>query len=76
MALSVEVLTAEILDLPANERSRLFERLIASLDTDSETEEAWAREADRREAAFESGAVQPVAGPEVFERLRARTPTR
>lgn len=72
MPITVEVLEAEILNLPARERALLFERLIASLDTDAEVEQAWSQEADRREAEIEAGAVQAIPGDEVIARLRAR----
>jgi putative addiction module component (TIGR02574 family) len=48
MALSIELLEAEAMQLPAGERARLVERLIASLDIDPEVEEAWASEVERR----------------------------
>ena len=38
---------AEVLQLAPADRSRLFERLIASIDTDSAVEQAWEFEADR-----------------------------
>ena len=41
-------LEAEILKLPRSVRARLAERLISSLDDDTEIEKAWAKEADRR----------------------------
>ncbi len=37
----------EVLQLAPADRSRLFERLIASIDTDSAVEQAWEFEADR-----------------------------
>ena len=42
MQTQFEVLEAEVLKLTAIERARLAELLIASLDEDSEIEEAWA----------------------------------
>ena len=44
---NLEVLEAEVLQLAPADRSRLFERLIASIDTDSAVEQAWEFEADR-----------------------------
>ena len=70
----LEVLEAEVLQLAPVERSHLLERLIASLDSDPEVEEAWEREADRREAELESGLIAAVPGQEVIARLRARIP--
>lgn len=72
MSTNLEVLEAEVLQLPPVERSHLLERLIASLDIDLELEEAWAKEGDRREAELESGSVLAVSGSEAIARLRAR----
>lgn len=69
---NLELLEAEVLRLAPVERSHLLERLIASLDSDPEVEEAWEREADRREAELESGSIVEVPGPEAIARLRAR----
>lgn len=72
MSTTLEALEAEVLKLPPSERSHLLERLIISLDEDAEVEEAWALEADRREAELDSGVVDAVAGDQMMERLRAR----
>lgn len=71
MSSSVEVLEAEVLQLPVAERARLVERLIASLDIDPEVEEAWAAEVERRQAQLESGAVTLRPGPETLAKLKA-----
>ena len=72
MTTNLEVLEAEALKLAPSDRSHLLERLIASLDSDPEVEEAWEHEADRREALLESGSVAEVSGPEAMSRLRSR----
>jgi putative addiction module component (TIGR02574 family) len=72
MNINLEVLEAEVLQLPHLERSHLLERLIASLDSDPEVEKAWEQEADRREAELESGSISAVSGQEAIARLRAR----
>jgi len=69
---TLEALEAEVLKLAPADRSHLLERLIASLDSDPEVEEAWEREADRREAELESGSVAAVPGHEAMARLRSR----
>ena len=74
MSTDLEALEAEVLKLAPADRSHLLERLIASLDSDPEIEEAWEQEADRREAELESGSVAAVPGPEAVARLRARLP--
>ena len=72
MASSIEVLEAEALQLPAADRARLVERLIASLDIDPAIEEAWAAEVERRNAEIESGAVSLIPGPEALAELKAQ----
>jgi P2-related tail formation protein len=72
MSIPVEVLEAEVLSLPAPLRSRLLDRLIASLDVDPEWEAAWSQEADRREAAIASGQATWVPGNEALARVRAK----
>lgn len=71
MATSIEVLEAEVLGLSAAERSRLLERLIASLDADPELQKAWMHEAERRDAEVDSGAVSLSSGEQVLSRLRS-----
>ena len=49
-----------------------FTRTINVGQIDPEVEEAWEREADRREAELESGSISAVSGQETIARLRAR----
>ena len=75
MAIPMEVIAAEALALPAEERSELLDRLLVSLDVeplDPTWEDQWAEEVDRREAAIASGQAQWIPGDEVLARLRAR----
>lgn len=65
----IEALAEEVLQLPTDARSRLLDRVIASLDADSARDAAWDALAARRDAEIESGAA--VSGPEVVARLRA-----
>ena len=71
MSTTVEALEAEAMQLSAAERARLVERLIASLDTDPEVQEAWAAEVERRNAQIESGAASLIPGPEALAKLKA-----
>lgn len=71
MPIPVDVLEAEALSLPQADRSRLVDRLLASLGHDPEWEEAWSDEADRREARIRAGEGQWVNGPEAVARVRA-----
>jgi putative addiction module component (TIGR02574 family) len=72
MSIPLEVLEVEVLNLPPAERSRLLDRLLASLDPDLEWEEAWAQEIDRREAEIAAGRATWLSGEEVVARLRAK----
>jgi len=71
MAIPLETLEAEVLKLPTDARSHLLDRLIASLEADAEIEEAWALEAERRDAEVDGGQVSTVPGAELLNRLRA-----
>jgi putative addiction module component (TIGR02574 family) len=74
MAATFEALQAEVLQLPADQRARLLERLMASLEQDSEAESAWDAEAARRNAELDGGRVKPVAFEDAMTRLEARFP--
>ncbi len=71
MTMPIEVLEAEVLGLASAERSRLLDRLIASLDADPAVEDAWMQEAKQRDEEIESGAVQAIPGEVAIARLRA-----
>ncbi len=71
MSTSLEILEAEVLQLIPADRSHLLERLIASLDSDPEVEDAWTQIADQREAELATGSVAVTPGPEAVARLRA-----
>ena len=66
-------LEEEALRLPADQRARLAQKLILSLDDLSaeELEETWLAEADRRARELDRGEVQPIPADEV--RRKART---
>ncbi len=71
MPIPVDVIEAEALSLPQEQRSRLVDRLLASLGHDAEWEEAWSIEADRREALIASGQAKWVDGVDAVARIRA-----
>ena len=68
---SIEQLEAEVLNLPAADRSRLAERLLMSLEDDDEIMTAWGEEAERRADAFERGEIGAADFEEVMARARA-----
>jgi len=67
--MTIEELESALLKLPASERARLAERLLASLDEESELERAWYDEAERRLAEIQGGAVREVPADEVYRSL-------
>ena len=70
MSSQLEVVEAEALKLSAGERARLADRLLASLNDDTEVEEAWATEVERRIAEIEGGRVQLVPASDAIARAR------
>ncbi len=74
MSTTLETLQAEVLRLSPKDRTRLLDRLIASLDADTEVEAAWDAVANTREDEMNAGAVQPVPLDAALARLEARFP--
>ena len=70
MSSQLAVVEAEALKLSAEERVRLADRLLASLSDDTEVEEAWAAEVERRIAEIEGGRVQLVPASDAIARAR------
>jgi putative addiction module component (TIGR02574 family) len=65
----------ELLTLPPDERARLAEQLMESLEVpDERISELWANEAERRLDAYERGDLKAVPGAEVIARLRSKFP--
>jgi len=71
MARPIDALAEEVLHLSTAERSRLLDRIVASLDADRARDEAWDALAARRDAEIESGAEAALSGTDVVARLRA-----
>lgn len=68
--MTIDELENLLLQLPQPERARLAERLIASLDEESDLDEEWYDEAERRLGDFES--ENGIPAEEVFAALRTR----
>jgi putative addiction module component (TIGR02574 family) len=66
-------LESKALKLPANERARLAQRLISSLDpeVDPDSQERRIEEAERRLDQLESGGASGVPADQVIERARS-----
>lgn len=69
---SIEQLTEEILSLPNESRALLADKLVESLefDTDSTIQAVWVAEAKRRRAEIRDGAVQPIPGEDGLAQVR------
>lgn len=64
-------LIAGAMSLPVEERARVAESLLSSLNPPEEgIDAAWGAVARRRLDELRSGAVEAVSGQEVFERIR------
>ncbi len=69
---SIEELTEEILALPSFSRELLAEKLIESLELESDPniQKAWTTEAKKRRDEIRNGIVQPISGQEALEQVR------
>jgi len=72
MAMTTEQIEVELMKLPLEERARLAERLVASLDEDAEIEAAWIAEVRRRDEELVSGAVKAIPLEDALTSIRAR----
>jgi putative addiction module component (TIGR02574 family) len=70
--MTTDQIEQELMKLPAADRARLAERLIASLDEDAEIEAAWRAEVRRRDAELQSGAVQGIPVEDALTTIRTR----
>ena len=64
----------EALGLPPEDRAKLAQKLLLSLETLSpeESEQTWLVEADHRARELDRGDVQPISADEVRKKARAR----
>jgi Putative addiction module component len=72
MTASAHDLAAEVLDLPAEERARILELLIASFEPKSSAQQAWIDLALHRRDEVRSGKTAMVPGDEALARVKAR----
>jgi Putative addiction module component len=69
---SIEQLTEEILSLPSGSRALLADKLVASLefDTDSIIQAVWVTEAKRRRDEVRDGSVRAIPGEDALAQVR------
>jgi putative addiction module component (TIGR02574 family) len=71
--MKIDALEQEVLRLPPEERARLAELLLSSLDDlpDAELERIWFAEAQRRAEQIDTGGVQLTSSEEVERKAHA-----
>ncbi|MBL8518019.1 MAG: addiction module protein [Betaproteobacteria bacterium] len=70
MTAPVEALAIEVLRLSPQDRAKLLDQVIMSLDADRARDAAWDKVASERDAEIEAGTVEPVSADAVVARLR------
>lgn len=72
MSTAIEDILAQALQMPSKDRALIAERLITSLDpeTDWEVEIAWQQEVQRRIEQIDKGEVVCIPWEQVLNRLR------
>jgi len=71
MATNAEKLVSEFRALPAEEKLRLLDMLLADMDTpDPEIDEIWANEARKRWEAYKAGKVSTVSYDELIGKYK------
>lgn len=74
MATPIHDLETAVLGLPADDRARILQRLIASFEPQSEAQRAWLELASQRREDVRAGRVAMIPGDEALGRIRARLP--
>lgn len=71
--MDLQTVENEALSLPPEDRAKLAQKLLLSLDilSEAESEQAWLIEAGRRSRELDRGDVQPISAEEV--RLKAKS---
>jgi putative addiction module component (TIGR02574 family) len=71
--MNIQAIEQEVLHLPIEDRARLAEKLLSSLDdlSEQEIEKLWLVEAQRRAAEIDNGTVQLVSSEEMESRIQA-----
>jgi putative addiction module component (TIGR02574 family) len=72
MPVTPEDLAKKAMEMPSEERARLADLLVESLDDAplNEIDRAWAEEAKRRLTEVRAGKVKTIPGEEAFQQVR------
>ncbi|MEI6303886.1 MAG: addiction module protein [Betaproteobacteria bacterium] len=71
MSDQLDIVEAQALKLPPEERAQLADRLVASLFKDQDIEDAWSAEVERRIEEIESGRAKLIPAADSIARARA-----
>mgnify|MGYP001221640430 FL=1 len=74
MPTSLETLQAQVLGLSKADRARLLDRLVESLDAETDVDREWDRIAEARDAELATGSVEPVLLDDAMKRLKSQFP--
>ena len=74
MSTATEKVVEKALELPADERIGLVDRILASLNlpTRPDIDKMWSEEAERRVAEIDRGEVDLIPGEDVFANIRRK----
>ncbi len=74
MTALAEKIYNEALDLPTEERLTLLDRLlhIGSIGTDPEIDQAWCKEAERRDQQIDEGSAKLIPSEDVIQKIKNR----
>lgn len=77
MSTATDRVVDEALELPAEARIGLVDRILASLNlpTRPDIDRLWAKEAERRVTEIDRGEVELIPGEEVFDKIRRKYAT-
>ena len=73
LIMNIQAIEQAVLDLPIEDRARIAQKLLSSLDdlSEQEIEKLWLVEAQRRSDEIDNGTVQLVSAEEVERRIQA-----
>lgn len=71
MSVAIELLTQQVLQLPAADRARLLDQVVSSLDADRERDARWNALAAERDAEADADPAVIVSGPQAVARIHA-----
>jgi len=70
--MTIDQLEQEVLKLPAEQRAKLAERIISSLDEEAEIEVEWLAEVRQRDAELDDGRVEGIPLKDALVSVRSR----